>query len=65
MTYEQAEAKALAASKAGFGLKMWQENEWWHWTWKMPLANGVTVQQLGSTNAAPKGVALIFALEQI
>jgi hypothetical protein len=65
MTYDKAEFNAKAASAMGYRIKMWREDGWWHWTWKMPLANGVVIQQSGSTNAAPKGVALIFALEQI
>jgi hypothetical protein len=64
MTYEQAEAKALAASKAGHKIKMWYAANQWHWTWLINLG-GILVTQDGSTNAAPKGVALIFALEQI
>jgi hypothetical protein len=64
MTYEQAEAKAIASSKAGCRIKMWYAANQWHWTWLFSVG-GILVTQDGSTNAAPKGVALIFALEQI
>jgi hypothetical protein len=64
MTYEQAEARAIAASKAGCRIKMWYATNQWHWTWLTPVG-GVMVANNGGTNAAPKGVALIFALEQI
>lgn len=58
MTFEQAEAKAKRLSELGYRLKMEEHQGGWQWRWKdIPIWH--------YTDATPKAVALIFALQEI
>ena len=58
MTYQQAEAKAKRLSELGFRLRMDSYGVGWRWKWQ-------NIPVWSYTDAAPKSVALIFALQEI
>jgi hypothetical protein len=58
MTYSQLEAKAKRLSFLGFKLRLYQDKEGWLWEWGY---QGVVIAR-GGTDAAPKPLALFFAL---
>lgn len=62
MTYQEAEQKAFRLGRAGYRLAMDQKQGIWAWQWNYP--NRI-ITPTSTTNAAPKAVALIFALSEI
>jgi hypothetical protein len=61
MTYSQLEARAKRLSFLGFKLRLFEDKEGWVWEWGYQG----TVIKRNATNAKPKGVALVFALEDL
>lgn len=55
----EAEAMALDASKRGFGIKLWEKDDGWHWIWKN--YSGIKFDE-ASCDSARKEVAFVCAL---
>jgi hypothetical protein len=61
MTYSQLEARAKRLSFLGFKLRLFEDKEGWVWEWGY---QGIVIKR-NATNAKAKGVALVFALEDL